>query len=827
MRRINALAKLPLLFLSALALSACGGETVPEHEHQWDEGTVTVVPNCHETGTMTYKCTVAKCKQTMLKTLEMTPHNWDAGVITKPATCAETGEQTFTCQNDGCDQVKVVTVPKGEHHYEEVGLTRTPDLFEDGEMGYRCSECGHESGQTVHARADFAEQFASDNWSVGYLASFDPSATSLAATVVPFDAEKQVYEDAHVTVSENTIDLKDGALLLSYRVQTDAENSINLDASFLGLTATDKLAAMALVLDSLGNVKSAVAVSELAASWDYEQEAVVDVTSDDILALVYYGGAAAGEFSLTWSPKCVHVFDQGHVKTPSTCSTEGVYEYTCIVCGQTKTRPIAKGEHVWGEGEVITPATEESEGVMRYTCDECGETKDEPIPMLRHRIASFYEDFSTTGATPWKYGYSSDYNFLDNTFEFTALEGAGEEYNSEDGIIIKKDWLCTEAEGKDLAVSYAVPDGKDEITVEIAFQGTDESTRLSARLLQLGQDGTLKNLHFFAEGAENAAWEGSLDLTAENGDVLYLILFRESGSWPQGRLDIDIYGPKDAESSGGYVDLQADGVVRNEIDTSTGVAGNVWANEWGAHLKVETACSQDWPARMFISTGVTLSEGHRYLVSMDIAKDEGMRFNLILANQYWDGHEYAFDGSGKTGFRSFEIAVPAGKGGELFVKVQCGLDEGEVTLNNLFVKELGEAVPLVMDSTVFNEIDTAAGVAGNVWANEWGAHLKVETACSQDWPARMFIKTGVTLTAGEKYYVGMDLSKDAEVPFTLILANQYWDGFEFHYQNDGEAGHLGFEISVPEGKGGELFVKVQCGLDKVEITVDNIRVLKK
>ena len=273
-----------------MALAGCGGQTVPEHEHKWDEGTVTVAPSCHATGTKTYKCTVPNCQQTMLETLAMTPHKWNAGTITKPSTCSEPGEQTFACENEGCEATKVIALPKGEHHYEETGLTRVPDLFEDGEMGYRCHDCGHESGETVHARADFGEQFFSENWAIGHLDTFDPSDTFLAPTLVPFVAEKNAYENEHVKVTKDTIDIDSGALIIGYRVQTDAENSINVAASFSGVEATDKLASFVVVLDKDGDVKSVVAAAELSASWEYNHEAVVDVANEDVLAMVYNGG---------------------------------------------------------------------------------------------------------------------------------------------------------------------------------------------------------------------------------------------------------------------------------------------------------------------------------------------------------------------------------------------------------------------------------------------------------------------------------------------------------------------------------------------------------
>ena len=93
----------------------------------------------------------------------------------------------------------------------------------------------------------------------------------------------------------------------------------------------------------------------------------------------------------------IHKWDNGAITTPSTCAKEGVKTYTCR-CGETKTESVATKDHidntddficdecnkvlqhthVWDNGNITTPATCTKDGVKTFTC-RCGETKAEVI----------------------------------------------------------------------------------------------------------------------------------------------------------------------------------------------------------------------------------------------------------------------------------------------------------------------------------------------------------------------------------------------------------------------------------------------------------------
>lgn len=101
-----------------------------------------------------------------------------------------------------------------------------------------------------------------------------------------------------------------------------------------------------------------------------------------------------------------HNWNQGAITKPATCAAEGIFTYTCTVCGQTKTEAIPKltthiydnscdpecnvcGQsrtisHSWNSGRVTKNATCAEEGVTTFICTVCGQSKTESIAKTAH-----------------------------------------------------------------------------------------------------------------------------------------------------------------------------------------------------------------------------------------------------------------------------------------------------------------------------------------------------------------------------------------------------------------------------------------------------------
>ena len=80
-----------------------------------------------------------------------------------------------------------------------------------------------------------------------------------------------------------------------------------------------------------------------------------------------------------------HIWDDGVVTTPSTCTKTGTVLYTCLDCGATKTETLPKAQHTWDGGAVTTRPTCTLPGEKTVTCTVCGATSKEEIPATGHQ----------------------------------------------------------------------------------------------------------------------------------------------------------------------------------------------------------------------------------------------------------------------------------------------------------------------------------------------------------------------------------------------------------------------------------------------------------
>ena len=131
----------------------------------------------------------------------------------------------------------------------------------------------------------------------------------------------------------------------------------------------------------------------------------------------------------THTEKADHLWDEGKITTPSTCTRDGEKTYTCSVCRGTRTEAVsAKGhqfsswtitrestcaavgeltrvcsicgtsetteiaqktEHSWDSGEITTPAKCTKDGITTYTCTVCKATKTEPVKAIGHNYGTW------------------------------------------------------------------------------------------------------------------------------------------------------------------------------------------------------------------------------------------------------------------------------------------------------------------------------------------------------------------------------------------------------------------------------------------------------
>ena len=140
-------------------------------------------------------------------------------------------------------------------------------------------------------------------------------------------------------------------------------------------------------------------------------------------------GLTSGETAAVKVHDCKNHWDNGKITTDPTCTETGTKQYTCTICGETRTEEVAasghdystdwtvdkeagceavgskshhctrcnsrKDEteipaagHTWNDGAITTKPTCTDDGVKTFTCKSCGKTRTEAVEALGHKYKS-------------------------------------------------------------------------------------------------------------------------------------------------------------------------------------------------------------------------------------------------------------------------------------------------------------------------------------------------------------------------------------------------------------------------------------------------------
>lgn len=254
-------------------------------------------------------------------------------------------------------------------------------------------------------------------------------------------------------------------------------------------------------------------------------------------------------------------------------------------------------------------------------------------------LANFQDDFTTEAGGKWLYGCAENYNFDDNSFTFRALNAGEFGWESGDGIDIRKDWVRSEKDGSDLAVGYKIPAGVTSVDVDITFAHAPDSekdgpspTRISARINVAKADGT-HYADFIETGKDQADWQEKRTVAVSEGDVVYVILFKESQAWPQGVLQVVISGETAPATFGGAnffddfsLEKGGDWVYGYATDFNFGhgdftfheidADSDGWNSKDGIQIKRDWVCSEKKDADLAVGYKI-----HGYSGSVKVAID--------------------------------------------------------------------------------------------------------------------------------------------------------------------------------------------------------------
>ena len=114
-----------------------------EHEHSFDEGTVTIQPICDNVGEKVFTCT--QCDYCYIEEVPELGHDIVENVFKEP-TCTAEGESAFICSK--CNYSYPIWTSALGHDFTE-SVTKEPTCTERGEKTFTCSRCDYSYTETI------------------------------------------------------------------------------------------------------------------------------------------------------------------------------------------------------------------------------------------------------------------------------------------------------------------------------------------------------------------------------------------------------------------------------------------------------------------------------------------------------------------------------------------------------------------------------------------------------------------------------------------------------------------------------------------------------
>ena len=263
-------------------------------------------------------------------------HEWNDGVVTTPATCTVDGVKTYTCTK--CGATKTEAVPATGHNYVDGVCTvcGAKETVSTGDVYALATEL-KDGDEVIVVNVEVGKAMSEDAVATKYRAGVDvvpendkitTSDSKIVWDVVKTDDGYKFMNDAGETLSATSG--------LSF---ADTDNVWMLTAG----TVTDTfIITSTTVKGTSGDPKSI--------EWfeNYKEFTTFykNDSNESLFAMKLYVKESGGETPVV----CAHVWNDGVVTTPATCTVDGVKTYTCTKCGATKTEAVPATGHNYVDG---------------------------------------------------------------------------------------------------------------------------------------------------------------------------------------------------------------------------------------------------------------------------------------------------------------------------------------------------------------------------------------------------------------------------------------------------------------------------------------------
>ncbi|MBE6927065.1 MAG: hypothetical protein E7467_01015 [Ruminococcaceae bacterium] len=262
-------------------------------------------------------------------------HVWDAGVVTTEATCTTEGEMTFTCTK--CRITKTEVIAMLDHTIGENGT---------------CSVCGYDPNATK------------------YVAIYNVANGMAMTNEISVYNTKDQLKAAAATVKNGKLE-STATNIVTFKIETNVDgitSFITEDGKYLYADGTHVRLAdeggdyTEFILDEFEGGKL-IRLANYLHEGQYAQ--YIEYYMNVFTSYGMKEGADSKPFVVAFyelaeqAKPCEHVWDEG-VTTDPTCTEDGKTVYTCTLCGETVTEPIAALGHNFVDGICSVCGAEET-----------------------------------------------------------------------------------------------------------------------------------------------------------------------------------------------------------------------------------------------------------------------------------------------------------------------------------------------------------------------------------------------------------------------------------------------------------------------------------
>ena len=280
-----------------------------------------------------------------------------------PATCEQAGSTTYTAEfeNDMFETQKLVLdTPAIGHLYGEPTYTWSDDKTSCVAQAICKNDATHVLTETATATSDVTtEPTCETAGERTYTAAFENSKfeTQTIKEVIPANGHTLVATAAVAPTCTETGNSAYWTCSVCGKHFSDAEGTTEIAADSWILPAKGHtLVATAAVAPSCTEAgNSAYWTCSVCGKHFSDAEGTTEIAADSWII-----------------PAAGHIWDNGQVVTPATCTAEGQMLYTCTVCGTTRTEVIAKLPHTIREVAAVAPTCTLPGNSTYYVCDSCG-----------------------------------------------------------------------------------------------------------------------------------------------------------------------------------------------------------------------------------------------------------------------------------------------------------------------------------------------------------------------------------------------------------------------------------------------------------------------